>query len=135
MNSFMRRVEVPRCAVVFLFRCLHRCRFVVCIYFLLCFWKNWRKFGPPCISFLAFKITLSVRPQRNNNTELKRLFTMKIRHFSVCFFCGMSVSKGLSCIVESWARIEIPNGVQKFSSYSNFNHGGTFSISNITTLH
>ena len=135
MNSFMRRVEVPRCAVVFLFRCLHRCRFVVCIYFLLWFWKNWRKSGPPCISFSTYKITLSGSPQKNKNTELKRLFKMKTRHFSVCFSCGMSVCKGLSCIVESWARIKIPNHVLKFSSNWTFNHGGTFSISNITTLH
>ena len=82
------------------------------------------------LHFSAFKITLSVRPLKNKNTELKRLFTMKIRHFSLCFFNGMSVGKGLSCIVESWARIEIPNGVQKISSYSNFNHGATFSTSN-----
>ena len=73
------------------------------------------------------------RKKKTHRTE--KTVHNEIRHFSVCFFCGMSVSKGLSCIVESWARIEIPNGVQKFSSYSNFNHGGTFSISNITTLH
>ena len=92
MNSFMRRVEVPRCAVVFLFRCLHRCSFVVCIYFLLWFWKNWRKSGPPCISFSTYKITLSGSPQKNKNTELKRLFKMKTRHFSVCFFFGICQS-------------------------------------------
>ena len=114
---------VCSCILISLFTSLSLC----CLHLLLA--------GPPCISFSTYKITLSGSPQKNKNTELKRLFKMKTRHFSVCFSCGMSVCKGLSCIVESLARIKIPNHVLKFSSNWTFNHGGTFSISNITTLH
>ena len=88
-----------------------------------------------CFRFSAFKITLPVNPLISMNTELKRLFRVKIRHFSACFFLLYAFyltfhSKGLSCNVESWSRIEVPNGVQRFSSYLNLKHGGTFRISN-----
>ena len=45
------------------------------------------------------KSLLQSAHEKSKNTELKRLLTMKIKHFSVCFFCGMSIGKGLSCII------------------------------------
>ena len=99
LNSFMRHVWIPRCAVIFLFRCLHRCRFVVCIYFLLCFWKNWRESGPACISFSAFKMTLSVSPWKNKNRKLKRLVTMKIYIFQFATFAVCTSVKDYSVLL------------------------------------
>ena len=48
-----------------------------------------------------FKITFSVGPLRNKNAELKRLFTMKIRHFFSFLFlrCAHLVFSAWACQV------------------------------------